>query len=113
MSNFSSQTSNEYNASDPSDYVFKFVIIGDSGVGKSCVIHHFIHNKCKQNTYILVKKETTQTVGVDFSSKVINISNKEVKLQLWDTAGQEKYRAMAKSYYRGAIGVIILYDITK
>lgn len=61
----------------------------------------------------LVKKESIQTVGVDFSSKVIQIVNKEIRLQLWDTAGQEKYRSMAKNYYRGAIGVIIVYDITK
>jgi small GTP-binding protein len=61
----------------------------------------------------LVKKETTQTIGVEFSAKNIVVGNKEIKLQIWDTAGQEKFRSVARSYYRGAIGVIIIYDITK
>ncbi len=61
----------------------------------------------------IVKKETTQTIGVEFSSKIIKVGNKEIKLQIWDTAGQEKFRSVARSYYRGAIGVIIVYDITK
>jgi small GTP-binding protein len=60
-----------------------------------------------------VKKETTQTIGVEFSSKIIKVGNKEIKLQIWDTAGQEKFRSVARSYYRGAIGVVIVYDITK
>ena len=61
----------------------------------------------------IVKKETTQTIGVEFSSKIIKVGNKDIKLQIWDTAGQEKFRSVARSYYRGAIGVIIVYDITK
>lgn len=89
---------------DYHDYVFKFVIVGDSGVGKSCIMHHFIFNK--------FKKETTHTIGVEFSSKLISIANKEIKLNLWDTAGQEKFRSIVKGYFRGAIGVIITYDIT-
>jgi small GTP-binding protein len=62
---------------------------------------------------LIVNKQTTETVGVEFSSKIIKVGNKEVKLQIWDTAGQEKFRSVARSYYRGAIGVIIVYDITK
>ena len=108
--------SNE-NANDNHDYVFKFVIIGDSGVGKSCIMHHFIFNKCKFHLRLiitfLVNKQTTETVGVEFSSKIIKVGNKETKLQIWDTAGQEKFRSVARSYYRGAIGVVIVYDITK
>lgn len=76
---------------DSHDFVFKFVIIGDSGVGKSCIMHHFIYNKCI-NLLILVRKETTHTIGVEFSSKVLRMGNKDIKLQIWDTAGQEKFR---------------------
>ena len=61
----------------------------------------------------LVKSEITQTIGVDFTSKPIKVNDKNIKLQIWDTAGQERYRSMVKNYYRGAIGVIIIYDITK
>lgn len=70
---------------------------------------------CTINVLIryLVKRETTHTIGVEFNSKIINMANKEIKLQIWDTAGQEKFRSVARSYYRGAIGVIIVYDITK
>ena len=87
------------------DYVFKLVLVGDSGVGKSCIMHHFMYNR--------FKKDTTQTIGVDFSAKNINVNNQDIKLQIWDTAGQEKFRSVARSYYRGAIGIIIVYDITK
>lgn len=90
---------------DNQDFVFKLVIVGDSGVGKSCLMHHFIYNR--------FKKDTTQTIGVDFSAKSIKLGNQEIKLQIWDTAGQEKFRSVARSYYRGAIGIIIVYDITK
>ncbi len=70
--------------------------------------------KIINKTYLfIVNKQTTETVGVEFSSKIIKVGNKEVKLQIWDTAGQEKFRSVARSYYRGAIGVIIVYDITK
>jgi Ras-related protein Rab-4B len=111
--NSHSNSSDSIQGGDNHDYVFKFVIIGDSGVGKSCIMHHFIYNKCITIFLQLVKKETTQTIGVEFSSKIIKIGNKETKLQIWDTAGQEKFRSVARSYYRGAIGVIIVYDITK
>lgn len=67
-----------------SDFLFKFLIIGRAGVGKSCILHHFIENKFKE--------DTTHTIGVEFGSKVINISNKSIKLQIWDTAGQERFR---------------------
>ena len=90
---------------DNQDFVFKLVIVGDSGVGKSCLMHHFIYNR--------FKKDTTQTIGVDFSAKSIKLGSQEIKLQIWDTAGQEKFRSVARSYYRGAIGIVIVYDITK
>lgn len=95
--------------------VFKFVILGDSGCGKTSILHHFLFSKCKFIFLIfyLVKKEPRHTISVEFSAKVVNINNKDIRLQLWDTAGQEKYRAVTKSYYRGAHGVLIVYDVTK
>lgn len=86
------------------DYLFKFLIIGRAGVGKSCILHQFIENKFKENT--------THTIGVEFGSKIINATNKSIKLQIWDTAGQERFRSVTRSYYRGAAGALLAYDIT-
>ena len=95
-------------SNNPSDenkeYIFKYIIVGDSGVGKTCMIYYYLYNKVKQNS--------TQTIGVDYSSKTLIINNQKIKLQIWDTAGQDKFRSVSKSYYRGAIGIIIVYDIT-
>jgi small GTP-binding protein len=86
------------------DYMFKFIIIGESGTGKSCILHQFIENKFKKNL--------NQTVGVEFGCKHLEICNKKIKLQIWDTAGQERFRSVTKSYYRGAAAAILVYDIT-
>lgn len=91
--------------SNSHDYIFKYIIIGDTSVGKSCIMHNFIYER--------FRRETTQTIGVEFSSKIIKVGEKSVKLQIWDTAGQERYQSVAKSYYRNSIGVIIVYDITR
>ena len=103
--NSTTDSQNQGSLEDKNDYVFKLVLVGDSGVGKSCILHQFIYNRFRKNT--------TQTIGVDFSAKNVHIDNQEIKLQIWDTAGQEKFRSVARSYYRGAIGIIIVYDITK
>ena len=103
--NSTTDSQNQGSLADKNDYVFKLVLVGDSGVGKSCILHQFIYNRFRKNT--------TQTIGVDFSAKNVHIDNQEIKLQIWDTAGQEKFRSVARSYYRGAIGIIIVYDITK
>ena len=87
------------------DFLFKFIIIGDSGTGKTCLLHNFIEGKFKKNS--------TQTLGVEFGCKRVNIGGKRVKIQIWDTAGQERFRSVTRSYYRGAAGAIIVYDITK
>ncbi|CEM07894.1 unnamed protein product [Vitrella brassicaformis CCMP3155] len=89
---------------DAYDYLFKFILIGDSAVGKSCILTSLIENK--------FKKGSSHTIGVEFGSKIINVSGKRVKLQIWDTAGQERYRSVTRSYYRGAAGALIVYDIT-
>eukprot|EP00948_MAST-09A_sp_MAST-9A-sp1_P002847 g2847.t1 len=87
------------------DYVFKFIIIGDTGTGKSCSLHTFIEGKFK-------KGPPKHTIGVEFGSRVVTVGDKKIKLQIWDTAGQERFRSVTRSYYRGAVGAIIFYDIT-
>ncbi|KAK7101904.1 ras-related protein Rab-43-like [Littorina saxatilis] len=87
------------------DYLFKIVLIGDAGVGKTCVVQRF-----KSGTYT---EKHGSTIGVDFTMKTLNIDGKLVKLQIWDTAGQERFRTITQSYYRSANGVIVAYDITK
>ena len=74
--------------------LFKLVLIGDAGVGKSNIMSRFTQNTFSQNT--------EPTIGVEFSSKNIDVDGKRVKLHIWDTAGQERYRAMSNSYYKGA-----------
>ncbi|OEH77990.1 Ras family domain-containing protein [Cyclospora cayetanensis] len=86
------------------DYLFKFIIIGDAGAGKSCLLHQFIENK--------FRKGASHTIGVEFASKVISIGGRRIKLQIWDTAGQERYRSVTRSYYRGAAGALLVYDIS-
>jgi len=86
------------------DYLFKFIIIGDAATGKSCLLHRFIDDK--------FRKESTHTIGVEFGSKIIEVGGHFVKLQIWDTAGQERFRSVTRSYYRGAAGAILVYDIT-
>ncbi|KAF7456695.1 putative small GTP binding protein rab1a [Cryptosporidium felis] len=86
------------------DYLFKLLLIGDSGVGKSCLLLRFADDTYT-DSYI-------STIGVDFKIRTINLENKTVKLQIWDTAGQERFRTITSSYYRGAHGIIIVYDVT-
>ncbi|KRW99114.1 P-loop containing nucleoside triphosphate hydrolase [Pseudocohnilembus persalinus] len=86
------------------DSLFKFIMIGNSFSGKSCVLYNFLHGSFKTNS--------NYTVGVEFSSKQLKIQDKIVKLQIWDTAGQERFKAVARTYYRGAIGAVIVFDLT-
>ena len=90
--------------SDTYDFLYKFLVIGSAGVGKSCILHHFIENK--------FKKDSSHTIGAEFGSKVVNVGGKTVKLQVWDTAGQERFRSLTRSYYCGAAGALLVYDIT-
>lgn len=87
------------------DFLFKIVLIGDCGTGKTCVVQRF-----RSGTYI---ERQGSTIGVDFSMKTIFLDGKKIKLQIWDTAGQERFRTITQSYYRSANGVIIVYDISK
>lgn len=86
------------------DYLFKLVLIGDSGVGKSCLLLRFADDAFTES-YI-------STIGVDFRFRTVKIDNKTVKLQIWDTAGQERFRTITSAYYRGADGIIMVYDVT-
>ena len=86
------------------DHLFKLVLIGDSGVGKSCLLLRFADFSF-QESYI-------STIGVDFRFRTVDIGDKKVKLQIWDTAGQERFRTITSAYYRGADGIIMVYDVT-
>jgi len=86
------------------DYLFKLLLIGDSGVGKSCLLLRFADDTYTES-YI-------STIGVDFKIKTIKDEGKTIKLQIWDTAGQERFRTITSSYYRGAHGIIVVFDTT-
>lgn len=87
------------------DFLFKVVLIGDTGVGKSNLLSRFTKDE--------FNLESKSTIGVEFATKNIPIDNKVIKAQIWDTAGQERYRAITSAYYRGAVGALLLYDITR
>eukprot|EP00253_Pinus_taeda_P000186 PITA_00186 len=87
------------------DYVFKVVLIGDSAVGKSQILSRFARDE--------FSLDSKATIGVEFQTRTVVIDHKSVKAQIWDTAGQERYRAVTSAYYRGAVGAMLVYDITK
>ncbi|KAG9281889.1 ras-related protein Rab-14 isoform X3 [Astyanax mexicanus] len=86
-------------------YIFKYIIIGDMGVGKSCLLHQFTEKK--------FMADCPHTIGVEFGTRIIEVNGQKIKLQIWDTAGQERFRAVTRSYYRGAAGALMVYDITR
>jgi len=90
---------------DDYDLLFKIVLIGDSGVGKSNLLSRFHKDE--------FSLESKSTIGVEFAHRSIQVEGKKVKAQIWDTAGQERYRAITSAYYRGAVGALLVYDITK
>jgi len=86
------------------DHLYKLAVIGDSAVGKTNIISRFVDNE--------FRLDSKSTIGVEFGHIDVNIDSKIIKLQIWDTAGQERYRAIVNAYYRGALGVLMVYDIT-
>jgi small GTP-binding protein len=83
---------------------YKFIIIGSSGVGKTAILKRLIENSFTE--------DSASTIGVEFDSTILAINDRKVKLQIWDTAGQERFRSISKAYYRNAVGVILVFDIT-
>ena len=81
------------------------VLIGDSGVGKSNLLSRFTRNE--------FNLDSKSTIGVEFATRSIQVDAKTIKAQIWDTAGQERYRAITSAYYRGAVGALLVYDISK
>ena len=91
---------------DQYDMLFKIVLVGDSGVGKTNLLTRFSKNE--------FNLESRATIGVEFATKTINTeTGHKIRAQIWDTAGQDRYRAIASSYYKGAVGALLVYDITK
>ena len=86
------------------DYLIKLIIIGDSGVGKTCFLLRFADDNFTTSHI--------STIGIDFKIRTINVDGKNIKLQIWDTAGQERFRTITQTYYKGAMGVVLAYDCT-
>ncbi|KAK2964728.1 putative GTP-binding protein yptV4 [Blattamonas nauphoetae] len=86
------------------DISFKFIIIGDSGCGKSCLLRRFIEGRFYE--------DTAHTIGVEYGITVIQVDNRQIKIQAWDTAGSDRFRTLTQTYYRDAVGVILVYDVT-
>ncbi|KAJ1081126.1 hypothetical protein NDU88_001310 [Pleurodeles waltl] len=87
------------------NFVFKVVLIGESGVGKTNLLSRFTRNEFNH--------DSRTTIGVEFSTRTITVEGMTVKAQIWDTAGLERYRAITSAYYRGAVGALLVFDITK
>ena len=86
------------------NHTFKILTIGESGVGKTCVLRRFVENKFLKNHLA--------TIGIDFKTKVITLNGLNIKLKIWDTAGQERFRNITNQYYKGADGILLVYDVT-
>ena len=87
------------------DYMFKLLILGDSGVGKSCFLLRFMEENFSLSHI--------PTIGIDYKTKVIRLNEARVKFQIWDTAGQERFKTITKTYYAGSMGIILAYDCTR
>lgn len=93
------------NLSNQFDYSFKFILVGDTGVGKTSLIGRFVENIFDTNHEF--------TVGVEYATKNIVINGKTIKIQIWDTAGQEEFKAITRSYYRSSAAALVVFDLTR
>ena len=91
-------------ADDEYDFIFKVLLLGNSDVGKSSLLLRFVDS--------VWNDAFVPTIGVDFKVKTLEINNKKVKMQIWDTAGEERFRTVVSTYFRGAHGILLLYDVT-
>lgn len=96
----------------------KLIIIGDSSVGKSCILLRFAEDSFPTSHMptignSILSKFKAFTVGIDFKIKTIVVDDERVKLQVWDTAGQERFRTITQTYYKGAMGILLVYDCTQ
>ena len=87
------------------DHMFRYIVVGDMAVGKSCIVLQFTDNKFRY--------EHQLTIGVEFGGKTIEVNNKIIKIQIWDTTGQEAFQSITKTYFKGAVGALLVYDITR
>ena len=85
--------------------MFRYIIVGDMAVGKSCLLLQFTDHKFRHQHEL--------TIGVEFGAKTIELNGKSIKIQIWDTAGQEAFQAITRTYYKGAVGALLVYDITR
>ncbi|XP_031822609.1 ras-related protein Rab-25 isoform X2 [Sarcophilus harrisii] len=92
-------------AEEDYNFVFKVVLIGESGVGKTNLLSRFTRNEFSH--------DSRTTIGVEFSTRTVLLGTAAVKAQIWDTAGLERYRAITSAYYRGAVGALLVFDLTK
>ncbi|KAL1132428.1 hypothetical protein AAG570_010383 [Ranatra chinensis] len=83
---------------------YKVLVLGDSNVGKTCIVHRYC-DETYYDTYI-------STIGIDFKQKIITLDGTPIKMQIWDTAGQERFRTLTTAYYRGAMGILLMYDVS-
>lgn len=89
---------------DHYSYLFKYIIIGNTAVGKTCLMRQFADKK--------FDPEHSATLGVEFEARNLRLGEKTVRIQMWDTAGQEQYQSITRSYYRGAVAAMLVYDVT-
>ncbi|URE45010.1 RAB GTPase [Musa troglodytarum] len=94
-----------YRADEEYDYLFKVVLIGDAGVGKTNLLSRFARDE--------FSFETKSTIGVEFATRTIHVDGKLIKAQIWDTAGQDRYRAITSAYYRGSVGALVVFDLSR
>ena len=104
MTEKSGSDKSELTATSDYDHLFKLLLIGDSGVGKSCLLLRYADNVW-EDRYI-------STLGVDFKIRTLEVNKKIIRLQIWDTSGQERFHTITSSYYRGSHAILVMYDIT-